>query len=245
MVMANDSKTCRYCGKKVKLCRAHIIPKHFYKNYKNEKYLIVDTKDFSWKQAQNGAWDNSILCAECDSKLAKFDNEGYKILFEKLQNSRKDLGEGQIAYLYSNNDYDFNALRFFFISILWRASISHLEAFSQVSLGIYEEKALNILKGEDINDDLFKVLVFKEPDNQKYSNVVFVKKSKFEKNIAYTFYFSQFQITIIPKVNALGTFSKVYSSFFLNKKEFVILENHKIYNHKIDSMNKLLKKSLI
>lgn len=53
--------------------------------------------------------------------------------------------------------------RKFFISVLWRASISKAEDFSNINLGPYEDIALKILESDIEKDNLFKILIFKFP----------------------------------------------------------------------------------
>ena len=56
-------------------------------------------------------------------------------------------------------DFDYTLFRKFFISVLWRASISQLEEYSNIDLGPYENIALNILKNNDIIYYIYILLI--------------------------------------------------------------------------------------
>ncbi len=81
----SKNSVCKFCGQKKKLIGAHIIPKHFYLNYKNEDYQLLDPFNCKCNAQQSGAKDKTILCSDCDNKIiGKFDDEGYKVLLQKI-----------------------------------------------------------------------------------------------------------------------------------------------------------------
>ena len=46
---------CKFCGGEKELIKAHIIPRNFYINYKQDKYRSVDLNTGKWEQRQCGA----------------------------------------------------------------------------------------------------------------------------------------------------------------------------------------------
>ena len=65
-----------------------------------------------------------------------------------------------------NTMFDYKRLRLFFVSLLWRASISSMPHFKNVKLeSKFENEALRILKyPEEDREDLFPVWIFKLRD---------------------------------------------------------------------------------
>jgi hypothetical protein len=121
---------CRFCGQEKELIRAHIIPRHFYLNYEHKTFAAINTQTGNWKQCKTGTYYSNILCSDCDGTIIKlFEDEAYRILLNDIY------------------------IRKFFISVLWRASISKTDEFSNINLGPYEDIALKILKDEIEKDN--------------------------------------------------------------------------------------------
>lgn len=132
---------------------------------------------------QNGGYDSNILCGDCDNHiLGEFDKEGYRVLFN-------DFNKYQYVQIYpqykiyqiDSNNFDYKKLRKFFISILWRASISQLEEWSNINLGGYEKKALDILKVKREYPELFKILIYKNSLTEDINQEVLIAKGKTSK----------------------------------------------------------------
>ncbi len=78
------------------------------------------------------------------------------------------------------------------------ASISNLYEFEEVSLGHYNQIALDVLKGKIAIDKYFKFMMFKEIDNGNNSVVYGIKQSKAANSISYVLFIDCFQIAISP-----------------------------------------------
>lgn len=230
---------CKYCGDEKELQKSHVIPKHFYTEYTREKFRVIDATDGTYKYVQNGSWDDEILCPTCDNKLKEYDDEGYKILLKDLANNKRSINDIPIAYLFDSNKFDYKKLRYFFISMLWRASISNKAEFNQVNLGKYENIALRIIKNKMEDENLFKIMVFREPDNKKFNKSVFVIKTKLANKVCYKFFFSQFVVCIIPSIKNIKWVSPIDERFFLNKNEFIIVEDDIFYEDKFKIFNRV------
>jgi len=229
--------TCRYCKVKKDLCGAHIIPKKFYFDYTNAKYKSVNSENGNWKQSQNGAWDDSILCPDCDGILNNFDREGYRVLLQDLSDYKKTISSTRSTYLLNKESYDYVKLRCFFISMLWRASISQKSEFNQIKLGPYEDIALKIIKNEIEEKQLFKIIIFREPDNKEFNKVIFAVQSKFANKICYYFYFAQFKVCIIPSIRGIRWKSKALDDrSFFNDEELLIIEDESAYEDKLKTL---------
>ena len=84
---------------------------------------------------QAGIYDTSILCADCDGRFSKLDENGWEILGKplKVQIIADPVTGVELAIEVSGVDTD--KLRRFILSVLWRSSVSNLDVYSNVSLG--------------------------------------------------------------------------------------------------------------
>jgi len=115
------------------------------------------------KQLQNGVYDSSILCAECDGNLiGPWDNYGQKLLMNQIntiENSAKDI---DASSFYKIDSFDYKKLKLFFMSILWRASITDHPFFTEVKLGCWEENLKTMIQTQNPGSETdFSVIVFK------------------------------------------------------------------------------------
>lgn len=232
--MTQSIGKCKFCGEEKELCKSHIIPRGFYSNYKTKKYIEVDSKTFSKTRSsvQSGVWDKTILCPECEGIINEFEKEGYKILRDNLINHRVFLPDQKIIYSYKDNDFDYQNLRCFFISMIWRASIS--TKYKDIQLGKYENKALEVLKKYNEHKELFKIIVFREPDGMEFNNLVFLMKSQISRRICFRLFFSQFQICILPTIQNMPTKDNLLlRNLYLEESRFMIIEDPSTYDSKL------------
>ena len=69
--------------------------------------------------------------------------------------------------IYTIKDFDYKLLKLFFISMLWRASITSHECFERISTGPFEEKLRSLILSNNPGDeDDFSVILakFSNPD---------------------------------------------------------------------------------
>ncbi len=214
---------CKYCGEYKQLCSAHIIPKSFYNLKENKKFISLSdngTKDLI--TCQNGFKDDNILCSDCDKKLGIYDKYAKEILYDKIPKCRKF---NTPLFLMTDEQFDYQKMRFFFISLLWRASISQKDACSQISLGSkYENIALNILKDNIADDDsLFHPFIFKRTPKYKFHNVVVMSKGKYSGQWKSSFTFPGYTVDIITNTATIKN-QWVVKSLSMNLKEFAVIE---------------------
>lgn len=147
---------CRLCNVDKPLIDAHIIPRSIYEEAKDGRdthLIVVQNKPGTYpKKLPIGFYDNSILCSECDGRLGRFDEYGKKFIFGLEHNSEPVKSpDGKLVALKATN-FDYTKLRLFFLSVLWRASVSRLESFSRVSLGKYESDVHKLIHRQDPGD---------------------------------------------------------------------------------------------
>ena len=235
--MGNKGK-CKFCGEEKDLIKAHIIPRNFYIGRKTEKYISVDAQTGKWTHCQSGIYDKSILCSDCDGKFLKlFDDEAYKVLLNSEYLIPIKATSTSKLFALESNQFNYKLLRKFFISVLWRASVSKLEDFQYISLGKYENIALEILKDINEYDNLFKILVLKSPDKSKYSGIVYIKHGRFYGIHVYRIVLGKFEIVVLPNCsNLTSNIYNLYDKFFMSKEKLYILEDKKIYQEKIKKL---------
>ncbi len=234
----NNVGICKFCGEEKELIKAHIIPKGWYIGLKDkDRYLSVITGTGKYTISQNGGYDSNILCRECDNHmLGEFDKEGYRVLRDNFSkyNYLVTFPECKLYQLDEVN-FDYYKLRKFFISILWRASVSKREEWQGINLGPYEKKAFGILKNQKEYDELFKILIYKTAYASELNKQVFIGKAKAKTYKSYIIIMAGYYIQIIVDTSRLKKdFKLQYGEYFLKPGKAYIIETPEI--------NKWLKK---
>jgi hypothetical protein len=141
---------CRGCGQNKKLIKAHIIPESFFRGLRNGKQIPKihsTTEGVHPKRAPIGVYDTEILCNDCEQIFQTLDEYGCQILIQKEE--QEPLHHNGQLVGYRINDIDTARLKLFFLSILWRASISSQDFYSKVSLNQLEEKVKKLIWQND------------------------------------------------------------------------------------------------
>jgi hypothetical protein len=123
---------------------------------------VVGTEKKS-QQSQNGIYDPDILCRECDGDLiSPWDNYGQTLLLSSPSRKNYIVDEAGKPDAYKIDTFDYNKLKLFFMSILWRAAITSHHFFAQVQLGYWEDKLKKMILAQDPgSENDFSVLLFK------------------------------------------------------------------------------------
>lgn len=226
----NSNPICKFCGQEKKLIDAHIIPKNFYLERKKDRYLCINSKTCKYTIQQKGGYDSNILCGDCDNHiLGEFDKEGYRILFSDFSKYKYEYLHPQRIYQLDNSCYDYRKLRKFFISILWRASISKLEEWSNINLGGYEKKALEILKDVKEHEKLFKILIYKNCYTEDINQDVLIAKGKTSKYKKYVIQMAGYRIEVMVDSGRISNQYKLrYEKYFLNQEYLHIIETPEV-----------------
>jgi hypothetical protein len=134
---------CKYCGSlHSKLAKAHIIPRSFYKQIRGDEKCSLEVtvkEDYEKeKQWQSGMHDSGIVCLDCEKVFNSFDTHGYQTLTNTLRKQKQVFLSDGTSYAYQIEKFDYDKLKLFFLSMLWRASASSLHFFSHINLGPHE-----------------------------------------------------------------------------------------------------------
>jgi hypothetical protein len=131
---------CRLCGLDKKLIEAHVIPRSFFRIDPAEKRPSRLATNVHGRYAQKlpkGVYDSNILCEECEHRFSGWDDYADELFLRSWDSFAPIIVRGTVAG-YRRRDYDYPKLKLFFLSVLWRASVSAHPFFSAVDLGIRE-----------------------------------------------------------------------------------------------------------
>lgn len=186
---------CKFCGKQTTIIKSHIIPKCFYGIKKYGGLTQFDVKNITMDLTHNqNGYKEYLLCAGCDNKLGELDKYAYDILYNVIPKQKFELTD-ELFYQYSliTPLFNFYKLRRFFLSLIWRKSISNMDP---KHLGFYEKIALKILKNEaPDNLSLFLPIIYRKETNMLTDNTTGVFYLPYDKE--YWFKFFNYEVLII------------------------------------------------
>ncbi|MDR2902538.1 MAG: hypothetical protein LBU87_05475 [Lactobacillales bacterium] len=226
---------CKFCNQEKKLCDAHILPKVFIKdlwdNPCRNKILKIDSFEKRRSTTRIGDIDSRILCEKCDREFGIYDDFAQNFLLKKDLTPYKKIDMENSYFDIPLEEKDAIKLKLFFISFIFRCSISTRPFARGVNLGKkYEELAKGILRSkEDINDS-FSIIIIrlsskdKKTDQIKRQFISSPQRVKFENRNAYSFVMNGFKIII--KTDKLA-FKRELQEAQLKKNSILIIEiNH-------------------
>lgn len=162
---------CKFCHKDKKLIDAHIIPRCFFEAMRDKGdnrpfELLSNTKNEHPRKLWIGSYDKNILCEGCEKVFQKYDDYACKILLSNTGNNSEhilDSNEKKVACKLKN--VDCKKLKLFFLSVLWRASVSKRKEFKRVEIGPFENNLRDMIQKDNPggNND-FLVIVRKFVD---------------------------------------------------------------------------------
>ena len=141
---------CKFCNKENKLVESHIIPKAFFKYIKksNEPLkILTNVRGEFTKRSEKGVYDE-FICLDCEKRFEKYDDYAAKILIHGRHKFIPLYEKGRII-AFQLEKYNYELLKLFFISVLWKASVSTHSFYSRVSIGPYEKCAKSMIERND------------------------------------------------------------------------------------------------
>jgi len=178
---------CKLCNEEKKLIKSHIIPDFMYKdlydeNHKLNKFspdLLASGKKKK-ERPSLGEYESGLLCEKCDNVvIGKYEYYASKTLY----GGKLPINESPVFKNYINlqdvefihcKNINYNKFKLFLLSILWRASISKRNLFSDVYLGIHEDTIRKmIFLNNPKNIDEYPVLLLTYlNDETVYKNII-------------------------------------------------------------------------
>ncbi len=220
---------CKFCGQNKEIIKSHIIPKSFYQLKKQERYEGIEPHKLLLDKvySQNGHKE-PLLCKECDNKLGYLDNYAYRFLFDEVPQLHFQATPipGIFTTHLNAREFNYNNLKRFFISLIWRASICKT---IPLSLGVYENIALKILKNEmrDL-ETLFIPLIYRKETNLAVDCIVGIYGRKFTDHKQFCFRFPNYDVMILTNLATITNNSYLQQLQEMFSREGIII--HKLHN---------------
>lgn len=129
---------CKLCLKLRQLCNSHALPNSIFKyilRKNNGKAVILTDDETTPIEFSSDTWGAELLCVECEKKLnEKYD--AYGIAVFRGHAGKTNVEIGGICF----SQIDRRRLRMFFLSILWRVSVStHPSYWNGTLSSVWEE----------------------------------------------------------------------------------------------------------
>lgn len=188
---------CKLCKEEKTLLRkSHIIPDFLYQELYDAKHRLrkFDAIEKAKGVAkvftpQSGEYEGGLLCQACDGgKIGQFETYLANILNNNSLSEEQRLvceeivNETGVEFTRVSN-LDYNKLKLALLSILWRASISKRDVFSEVSLGPYEEKIRTQLDSEiSGNDNDISIIVMSWHNDKKTAKDIIGQPRRHKEN---------------------------------------------------------------
>jgi hypothetical protein len=181
---------CKLCLLEKELInRSHLFPNFMYKGIgdeKNRMNVISSTEPERKVKVQSGAYEEHILCADCDnnilSKLERYANNNFYALPFKENNSnfKQVINQEGAQFIHCTN-IDYNKFKLFLESLIWRASVSTHKLFQNFKLTSEQEEQLrnSILNSTPLDEDEFaSEILTHQDDKESETDLVFINTTK-------------------------------------------------------------------
>ena len=187
--MSQEPKSlCRLCLQAKKLIKAHIIPEGFIRPLRSEGIapeMHCNSPGSYPKRMPVGIYDPLILCGDCDRKMGQWDDYAQELLLKRFSEASV-IQLNQQKACWRIEHYHHLKLKLFFVSLLWRASVSQQSFFKRISLGPFESQLRAMIMDENPGrSEDFAVILARfgdsditamlDPRREKFESVSFVK----------------------------------------------------------------------
>jgi hypothetical protein len=195
---------CKLCNEEEELIqRSHLFPNFMYDGIPDEKnrmFQLSSETPGKIKTAQSGAYEEYILCKECDNNLlSKYEryasNNFYRLDYRSdNENFKQIVNENGVALIQCNN-LVYKDFKIFLISLLWRVSISSHALFSNFKLDPESEEFLrqSIINEEPPNFLEFSCVMLTYQNEESVEKDLVAIKSTSQDKV--TFYINEFIYT--------------------------------------------------
>jgi len=185
---------CKLCNEYKKLVKAHIIPQSFHlSTFDNGEMPRIKGDKYNNKRSSTGIYDY-MLCSDCESIFSPWDDYAYDFLTSPIPQDAI-IGCDNISYAYQVNNFNYEKLKLFFLSFLWRASVTQHPCFNNIQLGKYEKilRKMILTKDADFSNE-FTIIISKLLST--VSGYMFPVREKIKGINFYRFWIGEFQFLI-------------------------------------------------
>ena len=158
------------CTQDRKLIKAHAIPEAFFREARMgtaAPILVSATEGQFPRKAPIGVYDEGILCEACEAIFGPLDDYAITALLKDFNSKFHQLDRDGRVVGYESSTVDRNRLLQFLVAVLWRASVSTHDFYSNVNLGPHETMARNALGSSKVElPSVFDAVLsrWKDPD---------------------------------------------------------------------------------
>lgn len=146
---------CRFCNTARPLIKAHVLPEGFSRVLRDGStvpMLLINKRGAHPKRSPTGIYDKSILCGVCDNLFSPWDKHAQEVLLHDFSDAGAIYdydGPRKIKTGWQITRFDYRLLKLFFLSLLWRASVSTHEYYRHVSIGPFETELRAMIANVD------------------------------------------------------------------------------------------------
>lgn len=186
---------CKLTHTEGKGINAHIIPKSFYAIDPSETQptkIITNVEGKYPQRSPIGIYDNNIVTAEGERVFSDWDDYASDLLL-KQKMSFQPINHYEKIVALQIAEYDYTKLKLFFLSVLWRASVSSQPFFHRIDLGPHEEQIRQaLLNGDPKDSDWFAVSIAMWSDHSTWAGMMDPFRTKFDGINYYVFYLEHY-----------------------------------------------------
>ena len=139
---------CAGCLQNEPLLQSHIIPEWVYKYIytKDHKFVALDADGIGSPKVEQKGLREELLCFDCEQHLSKYENSVAdlfkQIIGKQFTTASCDVLSSDIKVI---GNYDYNSLKIFCLSVLWRLGVSKRIEYEKYDLGPYKEQLRKIV----------------------------------------------------------------------------------------------------
>lgn len=207
----SENQKCRLCLGGKELCKSHVLPEFLYeKMYEDPHKFMLKRVGDKPKIKQKGLYER-LLCEDCEQKISRYEDYTSELL-----KNRRNWPSTEDSRFFTLQDFDYELVKGFFLSILWRSSIAKGPIFEQVNLGVNEEKLRVRLLNSDVGSPRqYSVLMYTLADGpfsllddekflEEFHFIQSPTRFRFDKNWAYEFVYMGLYIIKIASENIIS-----------------------------------------
>ena len=138
---------CRLCDTDRPLIKAHVVPEGFFRVFRDMQ-VFSNKRGAHPRRSPTGVYDKSILCQNCDNGFSPWDKHAQEVLLHDFSDETAIYyGARKIGWKITR--FDYRSLKLFFLSLLWRASVSTHEFYRRISIGPLEAELRAMIVNAD------------------------------------------------------------------------------------------------
>ena len=142
---------CKLCKEQNEICQSHIIPEWGYEGVYDDKHRFVGFEILNQRKGeikQKGERER-LLCKKCESVISNWEEYGKRV-WELKAGRWEELPGGGLR----GTKLDYQKLKLFLLSLLWRSDIASGDIGDNVSLGPHSERIRLMLLDSDPEEPL-------------------------------------------------------------------------------------------